>query len=526
MSRAVAWTGLLFVVLGLAIFLWKTLGLGLPLIPTDVEGLWRVELEIAARGVGRRGSLRAALPSSEPGQVVFDESSASDRLLFTIRTDDGGRVGVWSGRFEGLHEVVHGFRVELDELVRNPPEGALSPPSDEIRAAHAQPTVEFPAAAPEVLELLEDLPQADDRDVVGRTRALFAFVSNEIASVDRGSGDALLTLSAREGSPEGKTRLLVTLLRASGVPARSVLGLRLAAGHAPETVTWAQAWIGGKWVPMSPTDGFFGRRPKELLVLRRGGLEAIEATGLDAVTHRYHALREHLRPEELAVMMVPPSPLLAPLSLYRLPLRAQGPLRLLLLLPLGALVTAVFRNLIGVPTFGTFMPALIALALRESSLGIGLAMIAAVIGIGILGRLVLDRLHLLLVPRLSILLCLVVLSVTAFAALGRGIESRGLSGGVLLPIVILTMLIERFSVTLAEEGLRPAMIKAGWSTFIAVAVFPIYRSVLAAQVVFGYPELVVVVIGLLVWIGGYTGYRISDLLRFRSFAQPQQPAAR
>ena len=27
-----------------------------------------------------------------------------------------------------------------------------------------------------------------------------------------------------------------------------------------------------------------------------------------------------------------------------------------------------------------------------------------------------------------------------------------------------------------------------------------------------------VVMGALVWIGGYTGYRISDLLRFRSLA--------
>jgi hypothetical protein len=35
---------------------------------------------------------------------------------------------------------------------------------------------------------------------------------------------------------------------------------------------------------------------------------------------------------------------------------------------------------------------------------------------------------------------------------------------------------------------------------------------------FSFPELILVVMGFLVWIGGYTGYRVMDLIRFRSFA--------
>jgi hypothetical protein len=36
---------------------------------------------------------------------------------------------------------------------------------------------------------------------------------------------------------------------------------------------------------------------------------------------------------------------------------------------------------------------------------------------------------------------------------------------------------------------------------------------------FTFPEVVIAVMGVLVLIGGYTGYRVSDLLRFRGFAQ-------
>jgi hypothetical protein len=100
------------------------------------------------------------------------------------------------------------------------------------------------------------------------------------------------------------------------------------------------------------------------------------------------------------------------------------------------------------------------------------------------------------------------------------VEVRELSVGVLFPIVILTMLVERFSVTLAEEGLRPALVRAGWSVLVAVAVYPIFHSARAEHLMFGFPELVIVVMGLLIWIGGYTGYRFSDLIRFRAFARP------
>ena len=75
--------------------------------------MWRVELEIDARGSGERGSIRAALPDSDAEQEIFDERQTNDRLVVTIRTDKNQRTGVWSGRFDGLHNLSHGFRAQL-----------------------------------------------------------------------------------------------------------------------------------------------------------------------------------------------------------------------------------------------------------------------------------------------------------------------------------------------------------------------------------------------------------------------------
>jgi hypothetical protein len=517
MSRAAAITGAVLLALGLAVFAAKVVVYRLPLAPTGARGLWQVALRITVRGDGERGSVNALLPTSGEGQLIFDERSSSDRLDFSIRPRGGTRTGVWTGRIEDIHEILYEFRVQSFGVAIPLPQRSTAAPPGDVQRQYGRPTPAFPSSAPEVTALLGELDLPGQADPVARVRTIFAFVSHEVATVQTAGEDALLTLTQREGSPEGKARLLVTLLRAAGVPARNVRGLELREGTAPQERVWTEAWVNDRWVPMSGVDGFFAQRPADLIVLGDGDRRVVEATAARAVGHNYRSLREHLRPEETAALMTPANRYLAAISLYQLPLPAQSALRLLLLFPIGALVVALFRNVVGVPTYGTFMPVLIAFALRGTTLAWGLALVGFVLALGVVTRLALERLRLLLVPRLAILLCLVVLSVTGLALLGRGVDSRDLFAGILFPIVILTMLVERFSITMAEEGLRTAVVRAAHSLVVAVAVYPAFRSLLAEHLMFSFPELVVCIMGLLVWIGGYTGYRVLDLLRFRLF---------
>ena len=59
------------------------------------------------------------------------------------------------------------------------------------------------------------------------------------------------------------------------------------------------------------------------------------------------------------------------------------------------------------------------------------------------------------------------------------------------------------------------------SVAVAVVIWPVFRSGHAEYLMFSFPELVLVVTGVLVWIGAYTGYRVSDLLRFRLLAREE-----
>ena len=522
MTRRAAITGSLLLVFGLGVFLWKSLVLGAPVLPSRPEGLWQVEFDLSARGRGR-GSLRVAAPRTGPGQLVFDEHLGGDRRAVREENAREGRFLVVGGRFEEPRHFLFGFRVELSEVVVRPRSGPSQPVSREL-ARHLRATATLPTGAPAIREVLETLPGIRDDDAASRLRTIYAFVGDEVATSPVGSDDALLTLADREGSELGVERLLVAMLRTAGIPARLVRGLWLREDGYPREAVWGEASIDGEWIPLSASASFFARKPRELLVLRRSDGALVEAVGLEATSQRVYALRERLRPEELTAMMVPGHPALARLSLYRLPLPTQSTLRLLLLTPLAALVVTVFRNLVGVPTFGTFLPMLIALALRTSTLAGGLALLGSVLAVGFAGRLVLDRLRLLMVPRLSVLLCVVVLTITGLALVGRDSESRDFAAGVLLPIVILTMLIERFSIALAEEGARSALTQFGWSVVVALCAWPIFRSPVLEHLFFGFPELVVCVMGAMVLIGGYTGYRVADLLRFRSLLRPAEGA--
>lgn len=517
MTRSIAILGGALVALGGVLFVVKVVLLDMPILPSRAENSWRVELQVDARATGQRGSISARLPRSDARQEVYDEQVTDDGLSFEVRDVDGQRVGVWRGDVRGVRRLSHGFRVQL---VASPSAstGQIAGPRASDHADFLEEEAGLPVGAPELYQVLDRLQAYDNVDAPARMRQLFGFVADEIETVPSASRDALLTLAAREGSAAGKANLLVSLLRTSRIPARVAAGLRLAQPRTEREVVFVEALIDGQWVPLFPSSSEMGRRPRDLLVLRTGGASLVEAVGIDAIEYRYRVVREELRPSELMALMLPPSRILTSISLYRLPVATQEALRVLLVIPLAALLIAFFRNVIGLQTFGTFLPILVALSLRGAGLATGFAMIAGVLIVGIGGRLLLDRFHLLFVPRLCVLLCVVILLIVSFTLMGYSFQSRDALMGVLFPIVVLTMLIERFSIQLAEEGARSAVEKLLTTTLVILGAYPLFEIHAVSHLMFGFPELTLCVMGLLVLIGGYTGYRAMEIFRFRALA--------
>jgi transglutaminase-like putative cysteine protease len=528
LKRRVVAIGGLLVLSGIAVFAWRAVVLDLPISPSGRGDLWQLELRlhldaapVAPRGVA--GRVRVPLPGTRPGQVVIDERLGTGGLELTIHEEGGARVAVWEGDLGRADVPWARFRIKrapysLDVPLGRVPGAMPSAAADGVDAGRSPSTA--PAIRTAVATL--DLPPASH--VGDRARLLYAFVAHEIGEAVDAIDDPLRVLALREGSPLGRERLLVALLRAADVPARLVRGLALGASR-PREAVWVEAGIADAWAPMSPSRGFFGTLPLSLVALSEDGSRLVEVTGVGSIEYTWYAIREALSPEEIGALSLPTHPTWARLSFYRLSLPVQSALRILLLLPLGALVIALLRNVVGLPSYGTFMPMLIALALRETGLLPGLALVGGVLVVGVASRVPLQALHLLLVPRLALLLSIVVLTIAAFALLGRQIETPDFYAGIVFPVVILTMLIERVSLRISEEGLSDALMLAASSTAMAVVVYPCFQSRTVQYLLFSFPELLLIVMGALVWLGGYTGYRISDLLRFRDLARDEEAGA-
>lgn len=515
MSRPVLWTAIVLFVLGGSAFLYKHLVLGMPVEPDTSARVWRVELAVSVRGPAERGRVELRIPESDDAQIILDEQTYDDGLSFRPRTGESGRRGVWRGELGEGHRLTYTFRVHLpagqSSLSRRTPE-RTDPNEPAVRPAPARP------AAPALEATLRRLRLPEQADPEAIIASAFGFVAFEIETAAGGSDDAGLALRTREGSPLGKSRLLVALLEAAGVEARLATGLDLADLGRSHLVHYVEARTRRGWMRLSTSAESPGDFPRNFVRLASGDGPLLTTSGVLASHVAVHVIRESLRPTELASFVAPASPVWRALSLYRLPVETQSALEVLLVLPVAVLLAAIFRNLIGVPTFGTFMPILIALSLRRTDLVAGLVLVTSVTCAGVLGRLLLDQLRLLFVPRICLLLCLVVLLVTILAQVGYAFGGRGLMSGLLFPIVILSMLIERISVTTLEEGLDSTQKLFAGSLALAIAAYPVFQSRWLSHLFFGFPELILCVMAGLVLIGGYTGYRVSELWRFRSFA--------
>jgi hypothetical protein len=203
-------------------------------------------------------------------------------------------------------------------------------------------------------------------------------------------------------------------------------------------------------------------------------------------------------------------------SLLSLPVQTQNVYRILLMVPLGAFLVVIMRNFVGVETFGTFMPILIALAFRETELLWGIVLFVIVVSVGLLLRFYLETLKLLLVPRLASVLILVILIMTIISILSHklGLE-RGLSVA-LFPMVILTMTIERMSLVWEENGPGAALKQGVGSLFVAALGYLVMSNELLGHLVFVFPELLLIVLALTLLMGRYSGYRLTELWRFRA----------
>lgn len=206
------------------------------------------------------------------------------------------------------------------------------------------------------------------------------------------------------------------------------------------------------------------------------------------------------------------------IALTELPLAERHLVEFLLLLPVAALVICFYRNIIGLVSFGTFAPALVGLCFRERSSLPGMSVFLGLLLAGWLIRRRLDRLHLLQAPRASIVLSLVVAMLVVFVAVASRWHVAVTKYVSLFPVIILAGMIERFWLLEADGGVSASFKTLLGTLVIAVSVALVTGMPWLSRWLMRYPEAIGFAMAGQVLLGRFTGYRVSELWRFRHLA--------
>jgi hypothetical protein len=116
-------------------------------------------------------------------------------------------------------------------------------------------------------------------------------------------------------------------------------------------------------------------------------------------------------------------------------------------------------------------------------------------------------------------LTLTVFSLVLFSTFTNSFQLLSGIGINLFPIVITTVFIERFSVMLIEEGSLNTIIAVSGTLFVSITTYLLFLIPNLSIIFFTHPELLLMIVGFLLILGDYKGYRISELIRFKDLVK-------
>lgn len=490
------------VAMSLTIFYHKAFNLGFPLQPAQTTNNWIVEARIGFEPTGGAVTARLFIPGEPKGLALLDENFISRGYGLTTGASGENREAVWTTRQPSGRQVLYYrttvYQLDRDQRRDTPYPGPVTPPD------------------------LEEPYASAAEDIVTRVRArsadITSFATVLVRDMKNTPDENIGLFVSGSDSDRKMVSTAIDLLAGARIPARMAHGIPLTErARDLQPQTWLEVHNTREWVPINIHDGSVGY-PQNFMVWWYGDEDPVRLSRARnpqisfAVTQNYMDAIDVA--QQRAEIM---DSRLMDFSLFNLPVQTQNMYRVLLLVPLGAMIIVLLRNIIGVQTFGTFMPVLIALSFRETELLGGIILFSLIVSLGLAIRFYLDRLKLLLVPRLASVVIVVIMLMLTLSILSHnlGIE-HGLSLA-LFPIVILAMTIERMSIVWEEHGPSDAIRQGIGSLAVAAAAYLLMINPSIDHLFFVFPELLLIVLAVTLLLGRYTGYRLSELVRFRAF---------
>ncbi len=480
--------------LGLGLMIYRNVFFEVPLLPSEQREVWAVEAKIKFKAAKDDAPVKLsfAIPRNQNGFTILSETPSSPGYGVNFTEEKKQRRAVYATRHAvGTQELFYSVNIMKDPVAKD----------TEVKI----PKIKF---------INEDDVSTNARNTIlaqakSKSADTATLVSELYKSLD--SNDQNVQLLLKDIS---KSVLLADLLMRAEIPARVVNVLDLKDKRRRQTLEdYVQYFDNGKYFLINPADGTVGH-PENVILWEYNSTPLIDLTGGHNAEVSFSMARKQV-PVKSALSEKFKDTNLINFSLDLLPLEEQSIFMDILLLPVGVLVVVFLRIVVGLKTSGTFMPVLIAMAFMKTHLLVGVVGLLLIVSIGLLIRFYLSRLNLLLVARISTVIIAVIGIITFLTVITF---QFGITEGMKItffPMIILSWTIERMSILWEEEGAKQVFVQGGGSLLVAILAYLTMSSAIIQHLTFNFLGLQLIIVAVVLLLGNYSGYRLTELKRFK-----------
>ena len=425
--------------------------------------------------------------------------------------EDGNRIIEWKGQSASDSSISYQFTFEGKSLRYNIRPSIPYYPYADGYEPFLSATELIQSDHPKIVELALELSR-EHESLVDIIAAFYTYVYDLPAIPTSELTDALMALENGEASCNGKSRLFVALCRSIKIPARVTGGLILEETIKKTSHLWAEVNIEGQWVPFDALNGHFAALPAHYLELYKGDHFLITRNKSLPFDYQYVIRKERLN--DFAQFAL--------INIYELADEASIPVdlfKVILLLPVGAFLVAIFKNIIGLKTFGVFLPVLIAIAWLDMGLIPGIILLTILIAVVGTLNYPMEKWGIQFNSKISVMLIAVVLVAILSVKLLHQTGWLPAAAPLFFPIIILTITSERVARKIEEEGLRESFELYGTTLLAALLVYLILASQTIQQFLLTFPEVMLSIAGINLLLGKWIGLRVLEYRRFSALMQ-------
>ena len=477
--------------------------------------VYEVSYNFYIKGNDKKVFVKSYLPQSNAHQIIGNVKQKYKKMRFTIQQEEENKRAIWRSKSKStFHSVRYSFlykgKAVKYNLAENLPIVKSPAPLFNYLTEEKHIQVHHPSIDSVATTLAKDA-----KDMKTLITNLFDYVNNIPKAPIRDLTSALTAFEQNQASCNGKARLFVALCRNRGIAARLKGGLILEKTKKRTSHLWTEVNINNTWVPFDVLNGHFAYLPANYLEIYTGDHFLITHTPNVLFDYNYkmkpaknvpfinNANMEQLSKHPISLIKIVESKIISENVLY-----------FLLLLPLGGLLIALIKNVIGLKTFGIFLPLLIAYTLTTTGYFLGMLLFLLMTLVLVLLSFPLNRWGLLYTPKMAVVLTTTIIIMLVLISIGLHYKLPWLSSLTFFPIIIIAIMAERFSRAIEEDGHQKAL-HILFQTLVATSIcYVVFSSLAIRTILLLFPELLLLELAIALKLGKWVGLRLSEYQRF------------